>query len=93
MWASVPCRSGAGDPTFDRVGPSESNPMPDYLIIRRYGDDRDDQLSDWETHGYNIRVVGDAWHLEGDELKWRVTRVLAGDGTRPPAIVLEPLGE
>ena len=67
--------------------------MPDYVIIRRYGDDREDARSDWHSHGYNIRVVGDAWHIEGDELKWRVTKVTAGDHTGPATIVLEPLGE
>ncbi len=64
-----------------------------YVIIRRYGDDREDERSDWASHGHAISVVGDAWHVEGDELSWHVTQVTAGDGTRPPAIVLEPLGD
>ena len=78
-------------PTLGRFRPSESNPMPDYDIIRRFGDDREDERSTWDTQRANIRVVGDAWHVEGDGLKWRVTKVTAGDNNRPPAIVLEPL--
>jgi hypothetical protein len=65
--------------------------MPDYLIIRRYGDDREDERSTWDSDGHNVRVVGDAWHVEGDGLKWRVTKVTAGDDATPAAIVLEPL--
>lgn len=72
-------------------GASESNPVPEYDIIRRYGDDREDERSTWDTQGHSIRVVGDAWHVEGDGLKWRVTKVTAGDGTRSAAILLEPL--
>ena len=67
--------------------------MPDYLIIRRYGDDREDERSTWDSQGHTIRVVGDAWHVEGDGLKWRVTKVTAGDDTAPAAIVLEPLAD
>ncbi len=67
--------------------------MPDYVIIRRYGDDREDERSTWDSHGHTIRVVGDAWHVEGDGLKWRVTKVTAGDDTAPAAIVLEPLAD
>ena len=65
----------------------------DYVIIRRYGDDREDERSDWDSCWDTIRVVGDVWQVEGDELKWKVARVTAGDDTRPAAIVLEPLGE
>jgi hypothetical protein len=67
--------------------------MPDYVIIRRYGDDREDERSTWDSQGHTIRVVGDAWHVEGDGLKWRVTKVTAGDDTAPAAIVLEPLAD
>jgi hypothetical protein len=67
--------------------------MPDYVIIRHYGDDRQDERSDLAPHGNNIRVVGDAWHVEGEALKWRVTKVTPGDGTAPAAIVLEPFGD
>jgi hypothetical protein len=67
--------------------------MPDYVIIRRYGDDREEQRSDWGSHGHNIRVLGDAWHVEGDELTWRVRKVTPGDHTSPAAIVLEPIDE
>jgi hypothetical protein len=51
----------------------------DYVIIRRYGDDREDERSDWDALGHNIRFVGDAWQIEGDELKWKVAKVMAGD--------------
>jgi hypothetical protein len=61
-----------------------------YVIIRRYGDDRGDEYSEWDPHGHNTRIVGDAWPVEDDGMNWRVTKVTAGDGTRPPAIVLEP---
>jgi hypothetical protein len=64
-----------------------------YVIIRRYGDDREDERFDWNSHGQTIRVVGDAWHVAGEGLRWRVTRVTAGDDTGPAAIVLEPFGE
>ena len=67
--------------------------MPDYVIIRRYGDDREEQRSDWSSHGHNIRVLGDAWHVEGDELTWRVTKVTPGDDSSPATIVLEPIDE
>jgi hypothetical protein len=64
--------------------------MP-YTLIRRYGDEREERY-DW-AHEHNIRVVGDVWQVEGDDLMWRVTKVTAGDATRPAAIVLEPVGE
>lgn len=56
----------------------------DYVIIRRYGDGREDERCDWN---------GVAWPAEIDELKWRVTKVTAGDETKPPTILLEPIGE
>ncbi len=65
--------------------------MDPYVIIRRYDDDREER-SDW-AHRHNIRVVGNAWQVEGDDLTWKVTKVTAGDATRPAAIVLEPLAE
>ena len=64
--------------------------MP-YTLIRRYDDDREERY-EW-GHQRTIRIVGDAWQVEGDDLTWRVTKVTAGDATRPPAIVLEPVGE
>lgn len=67
--------------------------MPNYVIIRRYGDDRGDERSELDPHGHDIRVDGAAWRVAGDELTWRVTRVTAGDSASPAAIVLEPFGD
>lgn len=64
--------------------------MP-YTLIRRYGDHREEEC-DW-GHRHNIRVVGDAWQVEGEALRWKVTKVTPGDATRPAAIVLEPFDD
>jgi hypothetical protein len=52
--------------------------MEPYVIIRRYGDDREEEQHDWD---------GNAWPIESDGLQWKVTRVVAG------AIVLEPVDD
>ena len=66
--------------------------MPEYIVIRRYGDDREDARTAWDS-AHSIRVIGDACLVEDDGVKWKVTRVTAGDTAKPAAIVLEPFGE
>ena len=56
----------------------------DYIIIRRYGDGREDERYEWD---------GVAWPAEIDELKCRVAKVMAGDAAQPATIVLEPLDD
>jgi hypothetical protein len=63
-----------------------------YELIRRFGDDRKDEVTDYDGGDRTYRV-GDEWEPDPDGHVWEVTETWHSDEHHRPAIVIEPLDD